>query len=255
MFELASTPQDLGDIILQGLRLGRLAYRRLFMLTTFLAFLGLVPTMVQVWGAHDEQSFDIQTLDAWVHQFTPAYDSTAIAALLLGLLLQAVLIRRIDAAARGQASPVPAELRQAVKVWLWMVLALVVYAIAVSVGFILLFVPGLILAVSLMFNMFGVVLEGQKPVEALNASHHLVWGHWWRTLGMLVLVYLPILVLVSILASMLGIGPGGLDSPLRGRDIFAEAVLEMVCLAVFSPFFYSILYVYYHDLKLRQQAA
>ena len=255
MFELASTPQDLGDIILQGIRLGRLAYRRLFTLTTLLAFLGLIPTMVQVWGARDEVSFDYQTLDAWAHQFTPTYLAVFLSAVVLGLLLQAIFIRRIDAAARGHVGPVPEELRLALKVWLWMVLALIIYVIAIAVGFILLFVPGFILAVSLMFNMFGVVLEGQKPIEALNASHHLVWGHWWRTLGMVVLVYLPILVLVSIVASMLGIGPSGMDAPLRGRDIFAEAVLEMVCLAVFGPFIYSILYVYYRDLKLRQQSA
>ena len=255
MFELASTPQDLGDIVLQGIHLGRLAYRRLFTLTTVLAFLGLIPTMVQVWGAHDEQSFDFQTLDAWMRQFTPTYDSIAIAVLMVSLLLQAVMIRRIDAAARGQVGAVQAELQQATKVWLWMILAIVIYAIAVTIGLILLIGPGLILAVSLMFYMFGVVLEGQKPVEALNVSHHRVWGHWWRTLGMLVLVWLPLLVSVSAIASMLGIGANGLDAPLRGRDIFAEAVLEMVCLALFGPFIYSIFYVYYHDLKLRQQVA
>lgn len=254
MFELASTPQDLGDIILQGIRLGRLAYRRLFTLTSVLAFLGLIPTTVQVWGAHDEVSFDFQSLDAWAHQFTAAYDAVAIIALVLSLLLLAVLIRRIDAAARGQTGATPAELPQAVKVWIWMILAVVIYAIATAVGLILLVVPGLILAVSLMFYMFGVVLEGQKSVEALNASHHLVWGHWWRTLGMVVLVYLPLLVLVSIVVSMLGIGPSGLDAPLRGRDVFAEAVVEMVLVAMYSPFIYSILYIYYHDLRLRKQA-
>ncbi|HSN17895.1 MAG TPA: hypothetical protein VLV87_06755 [Gammaproteobacteria bacterium] len=253
MFELASTPQDLGDIIIQGVRLGRLAYRRLFTLTSVLAFLGLVPTMVQVWGAHDEKSFDFQSLDAWAHQLTPAYGSTGIVALLVGLLLQAVLIRRIDAAAHGNVGPLPGELRRAAQVWLWMLLALIVYAIAMTVGFILLVVPGVILCVSLIFNMFCVVLEGERPIEALNHSHHLVWGQWWRTLGMLVLVYLPLLVLVSILASLLGIGPSSLEAPLRGRDIFAEAVLEMVCLAIFTPFIYSILYVYYRDLKLRKQ--
>jgi hypothetical protein len=255
MFELASTPQDLGDIVLQGVRLGRLAYRRLFTLTTLIAFLGLIPTAVQVWGVHDEVSFDIQTLDAWAHQFTPAYDFAAIATSVLSELLLVVLIRRIYVAARGQVGPAQAELQQAAKVWLWMILALVIYAIAVTVGLILLIVPGVILAVSLMFNMFGVALEGQKPVEALNASHHLVWGHWWRTLGMLLLVCVPILVLMAVVATTLGIGPSGLDAPLRGRDIFAEQVLEMVFMAVFSPFIYSVLYVYYHDLRLRQQAA
>src|SRR5690348_10700509 len=53
MFELASTPRDLGEILVQGLRLGRLAFRRLFMLTSLLAFLGLAPTVCLVWGAGD----------------------------------------------------------------------------------------------------------------------------------------------------------------------------------------------------------
>lgn len=253
MFELASTPQDLGDIILQGMRLGRMAYRRLFTLTTIVAFLGLIPTMVQVWGVHDETSFDFQTLDAWSHQFTPSYDLVAGAVIVLGLLLQAVLFRRIAAAAHGQLGAIQAELQQAVKVWPWMILTLIIYVMVMVLGLILLLVPGVVLAVSLMFSMFGVVLEGQKAVEALNASHNLVWGHWWRTLGMLALIYLPLLVVMSIIAAMLGIGTGGLEASLRGRDIFAEAVLEMVFVAVFSPFIYSILYVYYHDLKLRKQ--
>lgn len=255
MFELASTPQDLGDIIIQGIRLGRFAYRRLFTLTTILAFLGLIPTMVQVWGVRDEMPFDVQTFDAWARQFTPTYDCTAIAVLILSLLLQAILIRRIDAAAHGQLGPVAAELQQALKVWLWMIVAIIVYAVAVTLGLILLVVPGVILVVSLMFYMFGVVLEGQKPVEALNTSHHRVWGLWWRTLGMLILVWLPLLLGVTMVASMLGIGTNALEAPLRGRDVFAEAVLEMVFLAVLSPFVYSILYVCYLDLKLRKQGA
>lgn len=255
MFELASTPQDLGDIILQGIRLGRLSYRRLFTLTSILAFLGLLPTMVQVWGVHDEVSFDFQTLDTWSRQFTPTYDGVFFVVLVAGLLLQAILFRRIEAAAHGQSSSVPQEVRQALKVWLWMVLAMIIYFIAVTLGMVLLVVPGLILAVSLMFGIFGVALEGQKPVEALNISHNLVWGHWWRTLGMLILVYLPLFFLASIVASLLGIGAAGFDAPLRGRDIFGEAVVEMVFLAVFSPFAYSILYVYYRDLKLRKQTS
>ena len=255
MFEPASMPQDLGDIMLQGIRLGRMAYRRLFTLTSILAFLGLIPTAVQTWGVRDQVSFDFQTLEAWAQQFTPAYDATGLAVVVAGLLLHALLIRRIDAAARGQSGPVEAELQRAAKAWPWMTLALIVYTIAVCVGLILLLVPGVILAVSLMFWMFGVVLEGHKPVEALNSSHHLVWGHWWRTLGMLAMVYLPLLILMSIVASMLGIGPSDLDAPLRGRDIFSEAVLEMVLFAVFGPFIYSILYVYYQDLKLRKRPA
>ena len=54
MFELPSLPQEMGEIVVQGLRLGRLLYRRLLNLTTIIAFLGLIPTVAQVWGRHNE---------------------------------------------------------------------------------------------------------------------------------------------------------------------------------------------------------
>jgi len=254
MFELASVPQELGEIVVQGIRLGRLTFRRLFTLTSVLAFMGLIPTVVQVWGAGDEVSFDFPTMDSWLQQFNGPYGISAAMVTLLSLFLQAILLKRIAAATRGQIGPLAMELRQALRVWPWMVLALFIYAIAVALGCLLLLVPGLILAISLMFNGFAVVLDGLKPLPALNASHNLVWGHWWRTLGLLVLIYLPLFVLMAIAASILGIDVGSMgDAPLRGRDLFEEAVLEMVFLAVFSPFVYSIMYLYYHDLKLRKQ--
>jgi len=252
MFELASTPSDLGEILVQGLKLGRQVYRRLFMLTSLIAFLGIVPTACLVWGAGDVPITWTYMLE---HSRGP-YGLAGGLVVLASLLLRALLLNRIAAAAHGRSDALGEEIRKAAHAWLWLLAALIVYALAVGFGTLLLVVPGLILAVSLCFWDYGVVLEGLGPINALNASHNLVWGHWWRTVGLLVLMFLPLSVLVAILAAMLGLDLGNMsDTAATGRSVFGQTVLEMVLGAVFGPFIYSIFYLYYHDLKLRKQNA
>ena len=252
MFELASTPSDLGEILVQGVKLGQQAFRRLFMLTSLMAFLGIVPTACLVWGAGDVPI----TWDYMLMHSRGGYGLAGVLTLLTGLLLRALLLNRIAAAAHGQTESFGTELRKAAHVWLWLLIAIIVYALAVGFGTLLLVVPGLILAVSLCFWDFGVVLEGLSPINSLNASHNLVWGYWWRTLGMFLLIFLPLSVLVAIVAALLGLDLGSMsETAATGRTMFGQTVLEMVLAAVFGPFIYSIFYVYYHDLKLRKQKA
>lgn len=253
MFELASTPRDLGEILVQGIRLGRMAFRRLFTLSSVLAFLGLIPTACLVWGAGD-MPISMATLGEMAERIRGPYGFAGAGVMVVCLPFQALLLNRIAAASRGQTESVQDEWRKAFKAWLWMFAAVIVYLLAVDLGTLLLIVPGLILAISLMFAQFGVVLEGRGPIQALNRSHNLVWGNWWRTLGLLILMFVPLWVMVAIVSGLLGIDSGSSsDMSVTGRGLFEQGVVEMVFYALCAPFGYSILYVYYHDLRLRKQ--
>jgi hypothetical protein len=89
------------------------------------------------------------------------------------------------------------------------VLAGLLLYVVVGVGFILLIVPGIILAVRLSFVPFLVVDEGRGPVEALFESWRRTAGYGWTIFGaflvgvLLVLVGLIILIIGSIPATML----------------------------------------------------
>lgn len=259
MFELPSLPQEMGEIVIQGLRLGRVAYRRLLNLATVIAFLDFTPTVVQLWGKGDDISFDTHIPTDWaaVLALLKEYQSanSLVVPLFEGLMLlpQIMLLRRIVFAVRGQKQPLAEELRHALQLWPWAILTAVVYALVVGFGCLLILIPGVILAVSLMFSQYAVALDEQKPLAALNSSHNLVWANWWRTVSMLAVVYVPVFLLVMILSSGLDIGvaPG---QAVHARDIFKEAVLELVVWAFLLPFIYSIKYLYFHDLKLRRQA-
>lgn len=259
MFELASTPQELGEIVLQGVQLGRLAYRRLFTLSSILAFLGLIPTAVQLWGTGDDVAFDTRVpadywtaLSAWAREFYGPYGLALVVVGAVALFPQILMFRRIALAARGQTETHSAELRQALRLLPWVLLTAALYALTAGFGFCLLLVPGVILAVSLMFSVYAAVLDGCRPMAALNLSHNLVWGHWWRTLGLLLILYIPLLLLISILSSAFGLTVDP-NQALHARDLFKQAVLGMVLVALFSPLILSAQYLYYHDLKLRRQ--
>ena len=253
MFEPASTPQEVGDIILQGLALGRRTFRHLFTFTSLLAFVNVIPVLYQVWGKGD-QLVDTDPMSGnWQGQDLPL----KLAVLALSLPIIVVILRRIDMLVRGQADTTEAELRYALRAWVPMIVAFAVYVASVFLGLVLLIVPGVILMVSLCFWLYAVAVEGLGPIQALNLSHNLVWGQWWRTLGFMLLVIVPLsMMMFAILVVVASLHlAGDPHAQPNNRSLFEVGIVLMIFTAVFDPFIYSIFYLYYRDLKLRRQIA
>ncbi|MEX0795088.1 MAG: hypothetical protein WD274_00155 [Acidimicrobiia bacterium] len=70
---------------------------------------------------------------------------------------------------------------------IWLI-ATIIAAVAIIAGLFLLILPGLWLVI--MFNMYTPVIavEGKGPVAALKRSFELVRGHFWETVGFLLIV-------------------------------------------------------------------
>nr|WP_298728839.1 hypothetical protein [uncultured Steroidobacter sp.] len=137
-----------------------------------------------------------------------------------------------------------------------LVVASILFGLALLVGFVLLFVPGLILMVSLILYMLLLLFEHKGPIDSLKGSHKLVWGNWWRTCGVLSL--LSILVFVILLA--LGFVTA-LAVPFAGLAVADAFVAGMVMQAITNFAFYVFLGPFgsaafialYWDLKLRKE--
>jgi len=84
-----------------------------------------------------------------------------------------------------------------VKTWVFLVIALIVEGIAVGLGFVALFIPGLFLLVSLIFTQVYVAVEGEGPFEALSSSWSLAKGNRFPLFGLGVVIFV-ISLLVSI---------------------------------------------------------
>jgi uncharacterized membrane protein len=82
--------------------------------------------------------------------------------------------------------------------------ASILFGLAVAVGFVLLIVPGIIVALMLMFTTFIVIDRGFGPIEALKESHRITYGHKWNLLGFsLVLVLINLLGLLALVVGLL----------------------------------------------------
>jgi len=134
--------------------------------------------------------------------------------------------------------------------------------LVVGLGFVLLFIPGIILAVGLVLAIPAVVLEsGITATAALSRSWELTRGSRWRVFGLgltlLVLLYVPVLAIMGLLAVML---PGSLGGALGSAGAGATMVGAVVGLAIggliqifIYPLFYCVLTVTYYDLRVRKE--
>lgn len=82
------------------------------------------------------------------------------------------------------------------------IITTVLVSLVTLVGFILLIVPGIIAAITLMFTPYLVVDKGMKPIDAMKESYRLSKGHWLD----LFLLMIVLIVLNVIGALLLGVG-------------------------------------------------
>jgi hypothetical protein len=126
--------------------------------------------------------------------------------------------------------------------------AVVLAAVGIAIGFLLLIVPGVYLAVRWIFVPQAVVIEGARGASALSRSGQVVQGFWWRTFGLILLanvaVVIPGLVLLAPFTAI--------------ADSTDRAVWQMVgsaiTTAVTTPFVALFLTLLYYDLGARAES-
>jgi hypothetical protein len=179
-------------------------------------------------------------------QVLPSMLGIIFIAILFSCVLYSAMIYRIDNMVNKRQDDFIEVLLSAVKKFPTIVVAGILYTIAITIGSILLVIPGIILMISLAFCGYFILLENMGGYESLMASHRLVWGDWWRTN---IVFFIPTFILFIIfftIAFFSGIS-GTTAEPSNALDIVSDLLG-----AVISPYFYVIGYLQYHDLKLRK---
>lgn len=138
------------------------------------------------------------------------------------------------------------------------IIASVLYGLAMMGGFILFVIPGLILWLSLAFYALCIVLEGDGILESLKHSHRLVWGNWWRTavIGTVVLIVYYVISL-AIEIPFLVVSQMLIDPEAGNGSQIVESMLSMVGSilsgVITFPLMGSVFVAVFHDLKLRKE--
>ena len=278
MQTLPDSPLPASAILGAGTRLGLSVFGKLFLVTTALALVQFIPTLVLAPRFGNGAVTPQEMLSA---QFNGPMILLQLACLLALLLIQAVALVRLNNLATGATTDYSSEIRKGLRAFpsllgafllsflIGVVALLLAGAIGALIGlfgalifgkagfvvllFLVMLVMILYVVMYLMFVQYSIVLEACGPIEAINRSFNLVYGHWWHAFAVLILgvLCLVVIAIVGIIAmSPLMLMAGGSDT---GRSLFVSGVIQMVIGAFLEPFVISVVYVLYRDLKLRSQ--
>jgi uncharacterized membrane protein len=136
-------------------------------------------------------------------------------------------------------------------------IASLLMGLVILLGFLLMVIPGVILAVGLAVAIPAVVLEaGRSASGALSRSWELTRGSRWRIFGLgltlFVLLYIPVVAISGLVAVLVPRGAAAGFGASSTATIVALAIGGVVQLFIY-PLFYCVLTVTYYDLRVRKE--
>ncbi|MEM9621886.1 MAG: hypothetical protein AAF993_09580 [Pseudomonadota bacterium] len=227
-----------------GLHLVRACVGQAFLFSLVLALLTNVPNTLLFVYADQAQPLG-----------STAFNVLVVGAMLLAIWLHGALIALLHAVAIGADRSLRTALRMGLRRYLAVVGCFVAYALIVILGYVALILPGLILMVTLLFAHFLVITEQLSITPALQRSHRLVWGYWWRTsivFNVLVVISLAAFLVVGVLAGAAFYMTGVTEPAGPGMLVVVAIVVPLVA-ALLTPFLYACSYIVLADLQLRKE--
>lgn len=194
-------PRSIGEVVTSGIQMLARVWRRLLppALGAFIPLGALTLVTFQMTGANEFLSLvinDPAALNAMSQDRFVAVATPFLNAVLIGVGLQVIATGFVTLAAsfvvgatvEGEPITGGAASWRALQRLLPLVAILILTTAGVSVGLVLLVVPGIWLAISLAPVTHVVALENRGVFGSMTRSIRLVRGRWWATLGYVLLV-------------------------------------------------------------------
>jgi hypothetical protein len=142
----------------------------------------------------------------------------------------------------------PVSLVESLRVGFRRIVPVIGLAISASVlmglGFVLLIVPGLIVATMLFVATPACVVEQLGPFSSMDRSARLTKGHRWRIFGLFLLIGLP----VGILGEMID-----LMAKIAGASGIPAAIGHVILDAIWGAGYAALVIATYHDLRVTKE--
>jgi hypothetical protein len=246
-------PLSVGEMLDAGFRLFRARFGTLMVcvLAPLVPFT-ILGTVLQ--ASVDENAFDVNAPASTADSGT-AFAGTLIAGVIQSAavaLAIAACFKAISAAYLGERASAGESLRYALGRVLPLIVAYIVVVVIVSLGILLLIVPGVFFAVKLSMTFAALVFERKGPFSAMGRSWSLTNGNFWRTFGALLVVFLITFILQLVLVGVISGILGASDS----SEIAVAIILTLVnllALAATYPLWAAVVSVIYYDLRVRNE--
>jgi hypothetical protein len=190
---------------------------------------------------------------------TPGYWLTALLGMIGSMWMLSAAYLKLHAIGAGEDLGIGTAVTRALTRLPAVILMVILFGIALTIGLVLLIVPFLILMVSLGLCFATALFEDKGPVGALSESHRLVWGNWWRTAAILsvgfviiFVIYLIAGMIIGLIAPLLIFGGGGGTENVLLISLISGLLIGVLTSLLMAPFYISMAIAIYWDLKLRK---
>lgn len=242
MFTLKSEPQDKLSIIEQGFHLYKHIFWHALPYSLFAAAFIFIPQLFidiklpfSLAELGQNLRFIISALFFWLFSF---------------ILLSALIFRIYCITAQLPLTFIDSIVHALSKLVPLLLLG-ILYALMVISGTLFLVIPGVILAISLMFSFILFITDNQNVLQTLLTSHRLVWGNWWHTLFVVSFpLLIDIAVSFSVLLCLITLSKVYPISPTH--LYFAVCISNIVIQTLFIPLIFSVALSLLNDLRARQ---
>jgi hypothetical protein len=253
-YELPSAPLSIGGVLDSAIRLYRHVIRRCWALA--LIYAGVLGIFGLIWGLTIAKAVgsggrpDPALLGGLI--FAPATLCGFLLAIVLSTAVYGALVKSEIALARGEDLSLGAALGLGLRRLPGVLLASILFILAITVGLILLIIPGIYLIGKFQLWLVAMFAEDASAIESLQTSWRLTAKRWWRAFVILSVACILIYVFAFAFGIVAGIVAGILHIPATDRVVINQA-LSVLSNVVVMPLTVAISVVMYNDFKLRSE--
>jgi hypothetical protein len=163
---------------------------------------------------------------------------------------QAVILYAAFQAMRGRDVIIGDAIGRAFSRFLSLLGISILVGLGVAIGFMLLIVPGIILALRWAVAVPACVVENKGPLESMRRSAELTKGHRWKIFGIWVLIAIVAIIILIIVGVFAGLG--AVVAQGLGRVLIA-GVISLILTAIVTAYSYVLNAMIYHDLRVAKE--
>lgn len=246
LYQLATAPRGIGQVLDSVFQLTRVTFVPLLPLALLTGLISAIPMFYMLTSGVLE---DPEGLAGYMMSL--GYWVSFLVTMPLSFMLYGSCILLSESTAQGNPFGTGKCIAFVARRLLTIILAFILFMLAVAIGTVLLVIPGLLLMVSLYLFLPAIVLDGKGAIESLKYSHGLVWGNWWRTAAIVTIAVIIIYVLMLLVGAAIGLAL--IVTGLTPATAFLiETGTSALATLVITPFFTALYVEVYRDLKMRK---
>lgn len=259
-YQALTQPSSIGRVLDSGFKLFVASLKPVLLLIIVTAIINVIMQYAMFQTMAPAQQYTTQEeMGQYMAGIMPQLVGISIIIWLVSIILYNAILSRVGEVAKGGNGELYDALIVGIRKAFPVFIAAILYSLAISVGFVLLVIPGLILMITLLFFQVLIVVDDEGIIASLKTSHTLVWGNYWRTSAVILVPFFIIYALIMVVAFAAGFF-GAFNTPelVDGQMHMTFGVFDVVIAAVsvlMVPLLDSIFIAHLNDLKLRKSGS